>query len=599
MEDESPLRPSRVVAIFPFGVSASPIDGRQADLCRGLAVLVERRLGRLPGVQPLLQNLFISPESDPGRKGWLLTNTLWSVDQALSLPIVNGENPTHLLQGLLTFTGDSVRVEMDLIDMEGGYSLVRESHEGPANGLIEHFFRVLRPVAASLMESAAAGRVVTRLPTRDNEAFELLVMGLASMQAHAQGMVGAAVPLQLLADAVERDGELIEATQELERLVRGLVLEDAELRAKAVDALMRARVAAPWNAELGGLEGLIHARHGEAEAALPLLEAYLKHEGRSEMASQVLAALARIHRSRNNLTDARRLLHAATSASPENVTAWEELAECHLATGDALQAEECWRRALQEDPDRAGPLAALGEAYRRRGDAHRALPLLERAHAMGHAPERVVPGLVDALAQLGRLPEADELATGWVEENPESVEGWLGLAKVRHRMKDPGAVARCLREARERSASERQRADVAMVDFGLRQPLEHAEFRRIVLMTTVGAREAENLAWKLSTGVFAAEDHPDIHEQVARLAERAGDATRAIAALDRLRALGWAVDAERVARLKAASMRPAEPPVVEPAEPEPAEEAEPVELPEAKPTATWWQRVLGWLRGSQ
>ncbi|MBI1289682.1 tetratricopeptide repeat protein [bacterium] len=552
MDDENPLRPSRAVAIFPFGVSASPVEGRQADLCRGLAVLVERRLGRLPGVQPLLQNLFVSPESDPGKKGWLLTNSLWSVEQALALPIVNGENPSHLIQGLLTFEDDSLRLEMELIDLEGGYSLARESHEAPATELSETFFRVLRPIAASLMESAAAGRVVTRLPTRDADAFELLVLGLASAQAHALGMVGSVIPLHLLTEAVEKDGELIEGLQELERLIAGLNLEDEENRATAIECLGRARAAAPWNTGLLAVEGLIHARQGRATDAVPLLEKFLEHDKRSELASQAMAALARIQRDRNDLAAARRLLHAAIAASPENASAWEDLAACHLAAGEIAQAEECWRRALQEDPDRPVALLSLGEAHIKRGDAERATPLLQRALGLGMDRARVVPPLAESHLAAGRLEEADDLVTELVEENPEALSGWMLLARVRQRRQDTAAVARCLRESRRLAASARERADAELLDFSLRQPFEHAEYRRLLMMPTPGAKEAESFAWKLTNGVFGREQHPDILLLAARFAERAGqpaNAARWIQAATTRLGGNRAADQVRIARL--------------------------------------------------
>jgi tetratricopeptide (TPR) repeat protein len=346
---------------------------------------------------------------------------------------------------------------------------------------------------------------------------------------------------------VEKDGELIEALQELERLVGALNMEDEETRGLVVACLARARAAAPGNTGLLATEGLIHARQGRAAEAAPLLEKYLQSDSRGELASQAMTALARIQRQQNNIGGARRLLHAAITASPENASAWEDLADCHQESGEAAQAEECWRRALQEDPDRARSLAALGEVYAKRGDAERAAPLLERALLLGEERGRVTPHLIECHLTAGRLDGADALATDWVEEHPESLTAWMCLTRVRHKLKDAPAVTRCLAEARRLGTTPRQQADISMLDFSLRQPFEFAEYRRVGLLHSIGAKEAETLAWKLTAGVYAREAHPDILMLAARLAERAGNVQLAAKCLaEALTRLGDAPVSERL-----------------------------------------------------
>jgi tetratricopeptide (TPR) repeat protein len=268
---------------------------------------------------------------------------------------------------------------------------------------------------------------------------------------------------------------------------------------------------------------LIHAKLGNETEAVELLEQYLLAEPKGERAVSALMELTRFHRDGKDLAKIRSLLHAAVSANPEDATAWEALADAHLQIGEEIRAEHCWRRALQVDPDRLRPLVSLGEAYLRRGDHRHATPLLNRAYQQDLSDTRVVGLLVDSLTAGDELERADELATTWVEEHPESLGAWLKLAAVRRKRKDHPAANHCIEKARAVAESPTERAEVALADFANRQPLEFAELQRVVRLTTPGPDQARALAWKFSTGVYAREQVPLLWKETARLHAIAGD----------------------------------------------------------------------------
>ncbi len=441
------LRPSRTVALFPFAVGATPPSVQQADLCRGIACYLEQRLGRLAGVQPVLQNLLAISETEPEKRGWLMTNTLWSIDQVMALPFPGEMTVTHVVQGMARWSDDELEATVEVVDLSLGFPVYREDTTGPPAESLPRFHAMIAAATHTITGSESSARLVARPPTADAAAMRDYLMALAWMQATQRGMAGPAPAFSFLLRAMDKDANFHEAVATMEQFA-ALCLASEGHAGDAATALERAREA-PWaTPRMDAMLGLHHAAAGDAARAAELLEAYVAREPRGELASRAFLALSSIYSTRLESARAARLAEAAVSANPDSPIAWEELARHHSAGGRLRQAEDCLRRALQEDPDRPATLALLAERHSARGDDAGALKLLARAHRLAETPRAARLQMLDAYIRLGRVEEGNEFATAMTEENADDPELWRRLAEIRRRLGDLDAARHCVARLR-------------------------------------------------------------------------------------------------------------------------------------------------------
>ncbi|CAN5224147.1 hypothetical protein BH09SUM1_BH09SUM1_28550 [soil metagenome] len=517
------LRPSRVVAILPFALAGDTGDARQADLCRGFAVFLERRLGLIPGVRPVVQNFFIAPESHPERKGWLMTTNLWSVEQAAAFPFPEELAPTHLLQGRARWTEEKLDIEVELIDLSAGESMLRESVEGAPADAVREFFGLIGGCVKTLLDSEQAGRIAARMPTLNAPAFQDYIVGLAGMQAYQQSMAPAMPAMESFAEAISAEPGFHEACAALEQLATIYVGKD-EAAQKDVSALLSKVAAKAEYPRFGAMIGLIAAARGEDEKAAERLEAYLRTEQSGALASEAFVTLARLYVVQKKIAQARGLLRAALHAAPENAAAWEVLGDAHALAGEEASAEECWRRALQEDPGRVHPHRRLGENYFARKDYRRALGPLTQAWdlcANGVQPgcEDVRRMLIDSLLAHGKWSEANEHATAWVEEEEFSIPAWVRLSEARRRIGDLPAAVHCLRKAREITATQRHLAEIHLRDLALERPAVYDLYWKIAHTANFSTEAAAAASEELEKFPVETRDSPLIWEALRRLFE--------------------------------------------------------------------------------
>jgi tetratricopeptide (TPR) repeat protein len=473
-------RPARILALFPFALASKPVAARDADLCRGFACFLERQFARLTGLETALQNVFVAPESDPERRGWLMTNSLWTMEQLQHLPFPPRAEISHILQGQATWQSDHFEVTMELVDLSLGIPIVRETAAGTPEEGMRGFFRILGMAAEALMESPSAGRLMARAPTKSVEAFENHLLALAAQQAFQQEMVDAEPALACFLRALEADPNLRDACELMENLC-GICSErggkNAELALNALNKALELGVPYPRFRALLGIR--LAERAEDRERALELLKGYVQQEPAGVLASRALRAAARIHSARRDARQARQLLLAATHADPDDPAAWEELGACHDKAGDHRQAEVCWRRALQEDPDRIEPLVSLAGAFMGRCEWEQARMLLERAVLLPGARQRAVPLFVEVSLRLDNLVEADVYATQWAEEDADNFHAWLALFDVRLRVGEPAAARYCLGRAEHLGRAVAERGALALRRFALESPGEHESFQAI------------------------------------------------------------------------------------------------------------------------
>jgi predicted regulator of Ras-like GTPase activity (Roadblock/LC7/MglB family) len=99
----------------------------------------------------------------------------------------------------------------------------------------------------------------------------------------------------------------------------------------------------------------------------------------ADPASLVYVDLAEVLRRRGDLEQALRVVNGGLTRHPEHADGLDCLGRIHANRDDLPRAREAWGRALAVAPDHLGALKGMGFALFRKGDAHGALAVLERA----------------------------------------------------------------------------------------------------------------------------------------------------------------------------------------------------------------------------
>ncbi len=496
-----PMEPQRIVAILPLAVEKELATPEQANLCRGIACYLNLRLGRLMGVETLLRTIVISTDTDMGNKGWLINDTLWTIDQLRSLPLGPEDDATHLLQGQASWVDDQFRLTLELIDLEAEESLFKETAEGNAAESLDDFYQLIGMAGHALGGSVSAGRLVARDPTRSHKAMRHYLLGLAAIQAWHHEMSSATDAMEHLCAAIEADGDFLLANEALESTALSAWEDENEDAAKVEELLERAIKSGADYPRFKARLGLYRSEKTDPKNATELLREFLHCERTGRLASEALTTLAELHGRERHSEPARRYLEMAVTADPENAVAWETLGQVNHASGNPARAEDCWRRALQEDPDRVGALQNFSRIYFERGDYKQARVLLGRVRDLDRSDDTTGSMLVESLMKLGDYDKADEIATERVELLEESFDNWNQLGRVRLAMGDRTAARYCAEKAselvlRDEARRENRKLFLAIDRPGDVETLDHIResFQRTETLTEQEIRDLERLS---------------------------------------------------------------------------------------------------------
>ncbi len=510
MDDLDDLKPSCVLALLPFSVAARPSTKRQADICRGFSIFLQRRIDQLPGVGTLLHNFIVQNDSDPSKKGWLLTNTLWTVEQLRALPLASS-GATHVLQGLAEWSLSTLYVRMELVALESGDVVQTHEIDGTPGEVYTEFFFSLGRLVEGLTGSASSARLVARVPTTLPSAFRNYLIGIAWAHAFQQGLAGPDRGFLFLTRALREDPEFHLALDEAVRLAEACLGHSeaaAEYAQAALDLLLEA---SPYPA-FSGLLGLRLADSGDTDRAEQLLGNYVTTERTGRLASDARRRLADLHSRRQEYAVSLRLLQEATRACPENAAAWEDLARLLASRNQTVSAEEAWRRALQEDPERPEALVSLARVYTSRDNHEAALHLYARARDQGPLDLDATLGFLQSLLATDDLETADEVATALAEETSDDFAPWEPLFRVRRRLGDLPAAEFAARRLAVLARTPPEREIAHEARFALDHPQDHAVYTRLRAIVP-----------RLGPGDALADQHlRDLHRLAQRHAAVAG-----------------------------------------------------------------------------
>jgi tetratricopeptide (TPR) repeat protein len=204
----------------------------------------------------------------------------------------------------------------------------------------------------------------------------------------------------------------------------GFVLKELGRDEEAEKCLGEAIRLDPSIADSHYLLGTLLQKHGDSQAAAASFRNALDLAPDFEFAYRDLCVLLM---QSGDLAQARELMQAGVAKNPNS-------ADMHFYLGNLYQEEQAhdraiasYRKALELQPDRAGPLSNLAMALIRSGKADEALPVLQKALAL--APDMAAT-FANALLQAGRIDDAIDCLRQSLAIAPDSVESHFHLASV-------------------------------------------------------------------------------------------------------------------------------------------------------------------------
>ncbi|MEQ8818733.1 MAG: tetratricopeptide repeat protein [Sumerlaeia bacterium] len=532
------------IAILPFAL-ADQGEGKSwqdgfgevaADdfvLSMGLAAFLETRLRPIPKSQVFVQHIILTLDGDTkaGPNDAPLSRTsAWPLEEALGLPHPPGLEPTHLVQGSMSW-GEKPRLTLEVIDREAGTTLYQRDMEASPEVFLSAFFTQLGKMVESISEDLEPIRrwAIAQSPTRSPDAFAEHLRGLGHLaRIRAAQTDPLAPPANVryrfghFLESLRHDPEFREPCSVLDMLAKESLGAGLEAKREAAHALREARVLAPQHTGFGGLLGCLLFDLDLPKEARPLLERYLA--GTHGLARrEAMVRLARIDFDGGRFARAERTLALAAQAHPEDLEVLEWLGQCREALGDDDRAERCWRAILDQHPRHSTALYRLGLQYRRKGEIRKAQIVLERAIEGPEVDPRAYPTLVEFLLERKQqLERADEVATLWVEESAENWRAWLALAEVRCARGQANVAQHCLQKAAALQDGEDTEGEIRRVAFAVHSPSDDKVYRRVLSVLEQSGKPGEE---PVKTLRYLTDRHPGepfLWSSLAGLLERMG-----------------------------------------------------------------------------
>lgn len=504
-----PLR--KRLLIFPLATQDETPSADARVVCRAMPVVFERTLGSLPGVECLLQHLMIGNSRDTAGPTTILLSNMWTLEEALSLPLPEDADGTHLLQGALRWNNTERRLTLQLIDIEARAIAFDETIEGTPNAFVQSFYDLIARLSHIVSPPPAGLTRSLNAPTKDPEAFDWYLLGqghalACRMRPTAEAITSAT---ESFVRALELDSAMGDAADQLNSLATWALLERGLAQEEAEAALERGMAAAPNAAVLRGGLGMWRAMKGDIDGGQRLLEQYVTAVPTGSASSRSQSMLAMLYRRQGRAKDATAMLEKAVAADRENATAWQELAGAKLEAGREQEAERCLRRALEIEPERAQALAQLGMMLWRRGDHERGRIVMRRAVDAPDADGEIFASFVAAALADQQVEAADEIATRWAEEHPGQPAAWMALASVRQISGDEEGARFAIDKVFDCEPSNTHRIAAQLFRLRLDDPEAHEELQRLVATDEETQKPRVAAAERVRPLEILAESHPD------------------------------------------------------------------------------------------
>ena len=351
---------------------------------------------------------------------------------------------SHVLEGSVRKSGNTLRVTAQLIRADNGYHLWSKSFDRD----VKDIFKVQDEIAAAVVEALKAKllpapQLANAYRTTNTEAYNQVLLGNSSLnRGNEDGLRGA---LQAYRKAIALDPNYAAAYAGLafsEFLVADAT-GDAEMMQRAVTAADRAVALAPDLPVAYVARGILRSTHSwdwtGAQADIEKALALDPGDGQAQgLYGHLLASLGR-------LPEAIAAAKKAIELDPLSGWPWEDLGVYLMASGQFAAARPAISRALELNPEASQMSYSLGQLELLEGHAQEALTVFRRIgyeaisqcgsamaeHMLGHAKES--QQALDELAAKHARESAYQIAEvyAWRGEKDHAFE-WLQRAYAQH-----------------------------------------------------------------------------------------------------------------------------------------------------------------------
>jgi adenylate cyclase len=283
----------------------------------------------------------------------------------------------YVLEGSVQKAGARIRINVQLIETEGGANVWTGRHDGTLDDIFDLQDRIAEQVAGALQPSIRVAEIERARRKRPQELGAYDYAMRAMPHVWALEAEESARALELLDQALEVDPDYplalsLAAWCHAQRLVYNWTSDTEENQALALKLAERA-------AELSGDDPLI------------------------------LAVLGAVHTFLHNLGTARVLLERAVAIDPNAAWAWSRLAWTDVYSERPAEAIEKFERALRLsplDPMNFNNWVGIGSAHEVEGDLEQAVAFYRRGLEERPHAEWLYRHIASTLAGLGRMDEA-------------------------------------------------------------------------------------------------------------------------------------------------------------------------------------------------
>ncbi len=422
-------RPS--VAVFQFRTHGGDEEIRWLE--SGVPSLLLTGLAQTPGLDVVSSARIEEILEKIGRAG------AKEVDQAILAEVARRSGAGAVVIGNIYKSGDSIRIDVQVEDVETGRLLFARDASGP------EVFPIVDRLASGIREGLAVKtaqvdeRSVAEISSQSIEAYREYEEGRKAFTEFRLGEAKRrferaldldsdfALALASMAEIYRYQGEVETANEWFER-AHDLAVHLPTRERLLVEAEYQLRIEQDREAAVGTLEGLIDRFPDEEEAYL-LLSSTEGQEGDSENAIRILAKAVEaipnsgtLHnhyayhlRSVGRFEDAIRELEKYQEIEPEEANPWDSMGEIYLTTGRPEEAIAKFSKAIEVDPTfesshrgRAFALALLGRYPEALEELDRSVALIT---ASGLSPRGLFGTRGLLLQMMGRPKEAFEEAS--------------------------------------------------------------------------------------------------------------------------------------------------------------------------------------------
>lgn len=487
------------IIVLPLAFPDWESNAGGVHVCRGLGSLLEGRLRLIPHSAVHLQHLVAAPDKSGGDARYVMRTTMWTMEEALGMPMPQGTEPTHFLQGCLSLKSEA-RLTIEIIDANAAYCCFREELRTSREEFPAKLFPLLGRVATAICPDLTNGQraLIGRCPTASPDAFQSYLIGLSQRVEREAGIRekrSVSKSFEPFQKALEADPRFVEPCIAIDMLGQDCFRNRRNM-GTARRALERASEIAPEFSGFDRTLGIHYFDKGHFTEARERLERYLeKTTGRESGAPAVYVRLAALYHEYEGVRRARALLAEAMTFHPRNIDVQESFGICLAECGETSQAEACWRRVLDENPIRSTSLSNIGMLRWKDGDHERARILLERSVEAPDVSSTAYSRFVEFLIEREDFVRADEVATEWVERFSDNWRNWLQLAHIRRRIGQRSAAEYCLDQAERKADGKDHDGEIEVARFAIDHSSDYQLFLQ-ALHVSEGAEEALQLGGK-------------------------------------------------------------------------------------------------------